>query len=49
MSQADALTAVLAGGDLRDDLRGNVARRGKAVRFFDQRSADHRSVLQHIL
>ena len=39
----------MVGRHLRDDLRGNVTGRGKAVRPFNQRACDHRAVLQHIL
>ena len=49
MGQADALAAVLAGCDLRDDLCGNVAGRGEGVRLFNQSAADDRAVLQHIV
>ena len=49
VGQADALAAVLAGRDLRDDLRGNVAGRGEGVRLFNQGAADDRAVLQHIV
>ena len=49
VGQADALAAVLAGRDLRDDLCGNVAGRGEGVRLFNQSAADDRAVLQHIV
>ena len=49
MRQRNGLTAILVRGDLRDNLRGNVAGRGKAVRPLNQRSGNNRSVLQHIL
>ena len=49
MSQADALTAVLVGGHLCNDLSGNVAGGGKAVGLFDIGAGDDRAVLQHIL
>ena len=47
--QRNGLAAILVGGDLRDDLRGDVAGRGEAVRLFDERAGDDRAVLQHIL
>ena len=49
MGQADALTAVLVGGHLCNDLGGNVAGGGKAVGLFDIGAGDDRAVLQHIL
>ena len=47
--EGDGLAAVLAGGHLGDDLRGDVAGGGEAVRALDERAGDHRAVLQHVL
>ena len=47
--QGNRLAAVLVGGDLRDDLRGDIAGGGEAVRALDQRAGDDRAVLEHIL
>ena len=47
--ERDALPAVLRRGDLRDNLRGDVARRGEGVRAVDFRLADDRAVLEHVL
>ena len=49
MRERDRLTAVLAAGDLRDDLRGDVAGGREAVRALDERAGDDRAVLQHVL
>ena len=49
VGEGNALSAVLAGGYLGDNLSGNVAGGGKAVGLFDQGSADNGSVLQHVL
>ena len=49
MGQADALTAVLVGGHLCNDLGGNVAGGGEAVRLFDIGAGNNGAVLQHIL
>ena len=49
MGEADALAAVLVAGNLRNDLRGDVAGGGKTVRLFDQRAGDDRAVLQHVV
>ena len=49
MRKADALSAILVAGNLRDDLGRDVAGCGKAVRALDQCLADHGAVLQHIL
>ena len=46
--EADALTAVLVTCNLRDDLRGDVAGGGEAVRLFNERAGDDRAVLQHV-
>ena len=48
MGKRNALSAVLIRSHLRDNLRGDIARRGKAVRFLDQRTGNHRAVLQHV-
>ena len=47
--ERDGLAAVLAGGNLGDDLRGDVAGGGEAVRALDERAGDHGAVLQHVL
>ena len=47
--QRDGLAAVLAAGHLGDDLRGDVARGGEAVRALDERAGDDGAVLQHVL
>ncbi len=39
----------MVGRHLRDDLRGDIAGRGKTVRTFDQRAGDNGTVLQHVL
>ena len=49
MSKTYALTAVLAGGNLRYNLGSDIAGGGKAVRLFNKRAADNRTVLEHIL
>ena len=49
MRKADALSAILVAGNLRDDLGRDVAGCGEAVRALDQCLADHGAVLQHIL
>ena len=49
MGQADALAAVLVGGHLCNDLGGNVAGGGEAVRLFDIGAGNDGAVLQHIL
>jgi hypothetical protein len=48
MGQADRLPAVGVAGHLGDDLGGDIAGRGKAVRLFDQGIRDHRAVLEHV-
>ena len=48
MRQRYALSAVLIRGDLCDDLRCDIARRGKGMRLFDIGTRNHRSVLQHV-
>ena len=48
MRKRDTLSAVLGTCNLCNNLRCNIARRRKTMRFFDHRTADHRSVLQHI-
>ena len=47
--QADGLPTVGVGGHLRNDLRGDIAGRGEAVRLLDQRVRDDGSVLKHVL
>ena len=49
MRQGDGLAAVLVGRDLRNDLRGDVARGGKAVRPLNERAGNDRAVLEHVL
>ena len=49
VSKTDALTAVLTGSNLRDDLRCDVTSGGKAVGLFDHGAADNGAVLEHIL
>ena len=49
VGQADALAAVLVGCHLCNDLGGNVAGGGKAVRLFNIGAGDHGAVLQHVL
>ena len=49
VGQADALPAVLVGRDLRDDLRGDVARGREGMRLLDQRARDDGAVLQHVV
>ena len=49
MRQRDGLAAILVRGDLRDDLRGDIAGRGEGMRLFDERAGDDRAVLQHVL
>ena len=49
MSQGDGLPAVLVGGHLGDDLGGDVAGGGKAVRPLDEGPGDDGAVLQHVL
>ncbi len=48
MGERDGLAAVLAGSHLCDDLRGDVARGGEAVRLLDERARDDGAVLQHV-
>ena len=47
--QRDRLPAVLVGGDLRDDLGGDVARGREAVRPLDERAGDDGAVFEHVL
>ena len=47
--ERDGLPAVLAGSDLGDDLRGDVACRAEAVGALDERAGDDRAVLKHVL
>ena len=49
VGQGEALSAVLVGGDLGDDLGGHVAGGEKAVGLLDHGLADDRAVLQHVL
>ena len=49
VGQADALTAVLAGRYLGDDLGGNVAGGGEGMGLLNQRAADDGAVLQHVV
>ena len=48
MGKRNALPAVLVRSDLRDDLRCNITRGGKGMRFFDERARNYGAVLQHI-
>ena len=48
MGQADGLTAVGVGCDLRHNLGGDVTGGGEAVGLLDQGVRDHRAILQHI-
>ena len=48
MGQADALTAVLVGSYLCNDLGGNVAGSGEAVRLLNIGAGNNGAVLQHI-
>ena len=48
MCQGKRLAAVLVTGNLRYDLSCNITRRIERMRFFDQRIADDRTVLEHI-
>ena len=47
--EGNRLASILVRGYLRDDLGGDVAGGGKAVRALDLGAADHRSVLQHVV
>ena len=47
--QGNTLSAVLIGGDLRNDLRRDIARCREGMRLFNERSGDDRSILQHVL
>ena len=47
--ERDGLAAVLAARHLGDDLRGDVAGGGEAVRLLDERTGDDGAVLQHVL
>ena len=49
MRERNALPAVLVGGNLRNDLRGNVARRRERMRLLNERTRNDRAVLQHVL
>ena len=49
MGQGNRLAAVLVGGHLRHDLRGDVAGGGKAVGPLNECAGDDGAVLQHIL
>ena len=49
MRKGDGLTAVLVAGNLRDDLGGDVAGSGEAMRRLDQRTGDDGAVLEHVL
>ena len=47
--ERDGLAAVLARGHLGDNLRGDVAGGGEAVRALNERAGDHGAVLQHVV
>ncbi len=49
MLQRDRLAAVLAAGDLGDDLRRDVAGSREGVRLLDHGAGDHGAVLQHVV
>ena len=49
MGERDALSAILAGGYLGNDLGGDIAGGGETVGLLDQSSADDGAVLQHVL
>ena len=49
MCKGDGLPAVLAGGDLRDNLGRNIAGGGERMGPINLRPADNSSVLEHIL
>ena len=49
MGEADALTAILVGGHLRDDLRGDVAGGGEAMGLLNKGFTDDGAVLQHVV
>ena len=49
MRQRDGLAAVLVRGDLRDDLRRDVARGRERMWALDEGSRDDGAVLQHVL
>lgn len=49
MGQADALTAVLVGSHLGDDLGGDVAGSGEGMGLFDEGAGDNGAVLQHVV
>ena len=49
MRKGDGLPAVLVGGDLGDDLGGDVTRRAEGVRLLNQGAGDNRAALEHIL
>ena len=49
MGQADALTAILVGSHLCNDLGGNVAGGGEAVGLLNIGAGDDGAVLQHVV
>ena len=49
MRQRDGLAAVLAASHLGNDLRGDVAGSGEAMRTLDERAGNNRAVLQHVV
>ena len=49
MRQGNGLAAILVRGYLRNDLCGNVAGSGKAVRPLDKGTGNDGAILQHIL
>ena len=49
MGQADALTTVLAGGHLCDNLCGDVASGREPMRALNQSAGNHCTVLQHVI
>ena len=49
VSQRNRLAAVLVRGNLSNDLGGDIARSGKAMRLFNHRAGDNGAVLEHII
>ena len=49
MRQGDRLAAILIGGNLRNDLGGNITGRGKRVGLLNQCAGNHRAILQHVI
>ena len=49
MGQANALTTILAGSNLCDNLRGNITSGREPMRALNQSAGNHSPVLQHII